>query len=631
VLGVQNGVTDSQKRNSLAPTSPSKTEKTIIIIDDDDDDEIPLERPVAVEGPATIKPTKPPAVALEKPAAAPLEKPADAPLQKHAATPLQKHAATPLQKPAATALVKHAASPLQKPAAAISEKSTLNPRAQQPYITAAERAQILRGARRPVQLGASSLLSPTTFHADFTLDEVRYLRALTRKTLGLSTDKVVKDPLRDLEKLLKRNQSHISRILDAVASEKRLPSRRRTDLDKFFRDVIGRKTRPDPALLRIQRDNRDRRVDLAKTSRVQALLHAREIHGQRGFGTMRSFVHFNNEFRKSREESLELGAEWTGCAGDIATITWVSNDGFICGTTEHSDSHNQQYNKPGNLVLGSCSLGTLRAYPDHRIVRPIVTKGENSTEAMRQSQDPWLYSSVVSSDYDAVHARAFTSGFDRLVKIWQVEPSGASMSLLGEWKHGGNVNFVAASKHESGLVATAADVAVDAVRIYSINEDNISKSSFRSYSCSRVTDPEGNTVSTEKWAYYPATMQWGLSEDVKHLLLVGYSPRSRTDDDKDIPEDRRDTGELCLWDGLTGERWRITSATTQNVFEVLWHPSQPSFIAATSPLGLDLEPSVRTQIRIFRPADKAEYGSKAFSPFKVLDCMALDINELSIM
>ena len=501
---------------------------------------------------------------------------------------------------------------------------------QQPYITAEQRGLVLNGGQQPLQLDDPWLRQPVTFHVDFSLDEIKYLRTLTRQTLGLRMDRK-KDPKKDLGSVLKANPRHIPRILDSVTRGKRLPRRTRADVENLFQDLIDRKSRSDGVRLTIEREDRNRREDIIRSSRVHSLLFAREVAGHRGFGSMRHIEHFNNEFRNCREDALELRADWTGCAGDIMTIAWVSNDGFICGTTEHSDSHNQQYNKPGNLVLGSCSLGTLRAYADHRIVRPIIEKGENSTDAMIQSQDPWLYSSVVSSDYDAVHGRAFTSGFDRSVKIWQVQQSGASMSLLGEWNHGGNVNFVAASKHGFAMVATAADVATDAVRIYNIGETDISRSLFRSYSCSRVTDAEGNTVSIEKWAYFPATMQWGLAEGVKHLLLVGYSPRSRTDDDHDIPEDRRDSGELCLWDGLTGERWRVTSATTQNVFEVLWHPNQPSFIAATSPLGNDLEPSVRTQIRIFRPADSAEFGTKAFSPVKTLDCTAIDINELTIM
>jgi hypothetical protein len=454
----------------------------------------------------------------------------------------------------------------------------------------------------------------------------------------LSRVKDKKDPKRDLYKVLKKNPSFVPAITDAFTQENRLPGRTREDVRNLIQDLVDKKHTAGPAILTVARDSADQRGDLIRSSRVHSLLLAREISGQRGVGSMRCMQHFNNEFRKCREDELEKRAEWTGCAGDIATIAWVSGDSFICGTTEHSDSHNQRYNKPGNLVLGSCTDVTLRAYPEHRIVRPLVELAANATEQDRETHanlittlDPWLYSSVVSSDYDAVHDRAFTSSFDRTVKVWKVQKSGASMSPLGEWKHDGNVNFVASSKHESGMVATAADVAADAVRIYNIDSADISRSPFRSYSCSRVTDDRGNTVSTEKWAYFPATMQWGLAPKVRHLLLVGYSPRSRTGEDNDIPDERRTSGELCLWDGITGERWNVTAATTLNVFEVLWHPTQESFIAATSPSGLDLEPSVRTQIRIFRPADRDVHGAMAYSPIMILDCTAIDVNELTIM
>ncbi|KAL2160234.1 hypothetical protein VTH06DRAFT_1407 [Thermothelomyces fergusii] len=498
-----------------------------------------------------------------------------------------------------------------------------------PYVTAAQRKSIIAGTRGFVGLDPADLPDPVAFHVDFTADEIKFLQLLTRRTLRLP-ETHRKDPKKDLYKVLKKNPTYIPAVLDAF-ERKGLPGRRREDVDNLIRDLLGQTTTPAPTLLSLQRDGHDQRGALIRSGRVHSLLLAREISGQRGMGSMRRLENFTNEFRKCREDDLEKRAEWAGCAGDIFTITWVSNDGFICGTTEHSDAHNQQYNKPGNLVLGSCSDMTLRAYPEHRIVRPIVEKGENSTEAMRRSQDPWLYASVVSSDYDAAHDRAYTSSFDQTVKIWKAEPSGASMALVGEWRHDGNVNLVAVSKHESGMVATAADVAADAVRVYDVDPADISRSRFRTYSCSRVTDEKGKEVSTEKWAYYPATMQWGRAPNVRHLLLVGYSPRSRTGDDNDIPEDRRDSGELCLWDGITGERWRLTAATTQNVFEVLWHPTQDSFIAATSPLGLDLEPSVRTQIRVFRPADRDQFGIKAFSPIITLDCPAVDVNELTIM
>lgn len=346
--------------------------------------------------------------------------------------------------------------------------------------------------------------------------------------------------------------------------------------------------------------------------------------GPRGFGPV-NYLNFRDEFRKTLTDELDIRERWTGCSGDIATISWVSNDGFICGATAHSDAHNQQYNKPGNLVLGSTSQGTLKAYADHRIVRPIVTKGENASAEMRHSLDPWLYCSVVSTDFDARTGRAFTSSFDRTVKIWRPHSDGSSMDLLGTWQHSGNVNFVLVSPNQAGLVATAADVGENAVRVYHVGDDDssIPYSTFDSYNMSRKNDP------SRDWALFPAAMQWGRTPDVSHLLLVGYSPRSY--DGLSIPEARLNNGEIKLWDCLKRRDLKVNSASAANVFEVAWHPSQPCFIAATAAFGLEVPEGVRTQIRIFRPVDDCSLDALEFSQLKTLDCYAADINELSIL
>ncbi|OIW27555.1 WD40 repeat-like protein [Coniochaeta ligniaria NRRL 30616] len=508
-----------------------------------------------------------------------------------------------------------------------------------PYKTAAWRREIVSGTRKLVRLHQDDLKEPQICHVDFAVEEIQDLLKLVRVKMGLGRARVVKGARRELMDLLKDNYDQVSQ---AVLRLPQNPLRGRTidDIKSYLYDLSKELTKKrtratkDSVILYLERDDYDRQGAIARSSRVDSLLLAREIAGQRGYGSMRRLENFTNEFRKCLEDGLELRADWDDCAGDIATITWVSNDGFICGTTEHSDAHNQQYNKENNLVLGSCSRGTLKAYADHRIIRPIIEKGENSSEAMRQSQSPWLYTSVVSSDYDERYDRAYTCGFDRTVKIWKAEKSGSSMSLLGTWPHDGNVNFVVASKHESGMVATAADVAADAVRIYHVDDYNVSGSRFHSYSCSRVVDLEGNTVSTDKWAYFPAAIRWGRCADVQHLVAVGYSPRSRTQDDNDIPEDRRGTGEICVWNGLTGERWNIISGSKLNVFEIVWHPTQPCFIAATSPQGLhgvELDARVRTQVRVFAISPAPEYNGKAFYVHQALDCSAIDINELTIM
>lgn len=508
-----------------------------------------------------------------------------------------------------------------------------------PYKSASWRQELASGTREFLTNQPDDLKQPEVVHVDFTSQEVQGLLNLLRSKMGLGRSTQVKSARKELLTLL---QERHTKVLQAISNLPRKPIRGRNldDIRAFLSDLDNDRTKKrtraskDPVILSVEQDSCDRQGALTRSSRVNSLLFAREVAGHRGYGSMRRREHFTNEFRKCREDDLQLRAEWANCAGDIATITWVSNDGFICGTTEHSDAHNQQYNRPGNLALGSCGAGTLKAYPDHRVVRPIIEKGENSTESMRQSQDPWLYTSVVSSDYDERYDRAYTCGFDRTVKIWKAERSGASMSLLGTWSHEGNVNFVVASKHQSGMVATATDIAAEAVRIYHTGDaKDIATCPYRSYSCSRVQDLEGNTVSTDKWAYFPATIQWGRHAEVQHIVAVGYSPRSRTQDDNDIPEDRRGTGEICVWDGLTGERWNILSGSKLNVFEILWHPTQPCFIAATSPQesGVELDATTRTQIRIFALASHSEFNGKAFNVRQTLDCTAIDINELTIM
>lgn len=58
----------------------------------------------------------------------------------------------------------------------------------------------------------------------------------------------------------------------------------------------------------------------------------------------------------------------------------------------------------------------------------------------------------------------------------------------------------------------------------------------------------------------------------------------------------------------------------------MWHPTQPIFAAATSPSG-NFEPlKTKTQIRLF-----AQHESGSFYQLKVLDCPAMDVNELTIM
>lgn len=495
-----------------------------------------------------------------------------------------------------------------------------------PYLGAESRQKILKGSGRLNKIKPDELDKPHVFHVDFTPEEARKVQAAARR--AVESDQRYADPVKDLAKLLKKlkREEDMGLLLRKIKIEARTAA----DIHEFLRDVLQKTARiQDPRVLSIEKDVFDTRGEALRDSRLSSLLMAREVTGNR-FRTTR-MRGLTNELHKSLEDGLELRSEFTNCAGDVSAVSWVSNSAYIAGTTVHMDSHNQQYNKPGNLLLGSVAPAhtKLKSYPDHRIPRPTVEKGENSTEEMRESQDPWLYTSVVSSDYDPLHDRTYTSGFDRSAKVWRVDKSGSSMQCIGTWMHNGFVNFVQASQlqHPTGLVATAADVPTEAVRIYTVNPQDISSSPYISFSATRVPDSDGSF--SNKWAYFPSTMKWGVEESVRHLLLVGFSPRSLTDDENDIPEDRQNTGELCLWDSITGQAVRIPAANSQNVFEVLWHPYRPEFIAASSPAG-DFDSDIQTQVRIF-VRDKTSEHDVQFKFLKSFDCTALDINELTIM
>ncbi|KAH6656662.1 hypothetical protein BKA67DRAFT_552618 [Truncatella angustata] len=492
-----------------------------------------------------------------------------------------------------------------------------------PYLPWYKRRHIL-GRDHQLQLEDSELQQPSIIHVDFSKSEVDYLQYVARELFG-SKIQVRRNNVDDLRHLLKKAKKMNSRqdILKAhennyhsfKAPPAALLTRSTEDLDSYMTDLHNRKLRPGvPQVFTAWREEVEQNSTVP-VSRASSLLLAREIAGNRAFGSLRYYDNFATTFRTSHEDCLEPRIEWTNCAGDIMTLTWISDTGFVCGTTTHSDSHNQQYNKPGNLLLGSAK-GTLQALPHHRIPRPIVANGENALDSMVESQDPWLFTSVVDSDYDPVQKRAYTASFDNRVLVWKIEEDN-TMKALDAWEHSGRVNFVLASKHPSGLVATAADVHTDAVRVYHRSGH------YDTYSCTKIHDQE--YVPSEKWAYCPAAIRWGSAPDTYHLLLIGYSPRSLSGDERDVPEDKWHTGELCLWDTLKKVQIKVNSVATQNVFEVVWHPSKNSFAVATSK-ATSLERAdnnVKTQIRIFELNEDKQYGA-----IKTLDCPAIDINEL---
>ncbi|XDG03352.1 hypothetical protein ABKA04_002967 [Annulohypoxylon sp. FPYF3050] len=508
-----------------------------------------------------------------------------------------------------------------------------------PYLPAKERRLIMAGVgrRRGIHLENDQLRKPTVYHVGFSDEEVKYISLVARKVYGRPA-RGERSESEDLRRVMKKFgvNALVPRIVDAHRQgytdfsqpPQSLLQRSADDTHNFLQDLFHRQAEDGRRMLFLERADDNAPYKPSSTYTLSSLLLAREIVGNH-LGATRRYLNFNVAFRCMREDDFEPRIEWTNCAGDIMTIAWAPDSNtFVCGTTTHSDSHNQQYNKPGNLLFGSVADQTLRAFDDHRIPRPVVEHGENSLQSMRESQDPWLYTSVVSSDYDPRTGWLFTSSFDHTVKVWSPTKTHISgITLVHKWQHEGRVNFVVTNKCDGiSKVATAADVPENAVRVYHPHShQDIPGYDYTEFTCKRVHGED--YVPSDKWAYFPSAIRWGIEQSVNHLLLVGYSPRSFNGDDNDIPEEKQKTGELCLWDTNTNTEVKVNSAATSNVFEVAWHPYRPSFAVATSASlsSEKIEEHIRTQIRLFEPNETGQYGV-----VKTLDCPAIDINEIAI-
>ncbi|KFY10263.1 hypothetical protein V492_05092, partial [Pseudogymnoascus sp. VKM F-4246] len=515
---------------------------------------------------------------------------------------------------------------------------------QRPYVSLSARKDIARGislqGHRLTPL-EKQMLQEHIVHVDFTSDEIRYVRNVMDawhqihvesksggQRLGI-VDGSMKIYPSLLQMIVKSQQESLgtdegSRLI-AQRSEESLKSFLDdfgADLWKGYMSAGSKFSAGAPAVLRVAPKTRELNTRKSSShSSISAILRDREL--SRGtFGRARMST--RARVLTSMDDTILREVEFTGCSGDIATITWLPGDKFVCGAITHSDESNQQYNKPGNLALGSVEKSSLRSVSGHRIVRPIVEKGSNALESMRETQDPYLYCSVTATAFHEGSQKALTGSFDKTVKVWDVASDGSGMTLCGTWHHGGVINFVVTSPHHN-KIATAADVFRDAIRVYDLDEEDVSNSPFVSYSGSRADEQSAQHLrSQQSWVYYPSTLQWGKAPSVAHFLLAGYSPRS-FDVHEEVPKLIEDTGELCLWDTAKGTRVLITSARTQNVFEVVWHPTLAVFVAATSAMG-EHEDGVRTQLRIFGQTDIG-----TFSHLKTFDCRAVDINEITLM
>ncbi|KAI6249168.1 hypothetical protein HI914_02212 [Erysiphe necator] len=473
-----------------------------------------------------------------------------------------------------------------------------------------------------------------SLHVPFSQVEMNYIIALVKKQTSIPIPvsnnmlQVLTDMMAGRIYLVSKIANSISYRHDDTAMVKALSHRTRSDIMAFLLDALNNTVSEYESTAKsIETPSMEIDTTRAIFNPLNRLLRHREIDGIYPARIRRGQTSYRQVVSSFLGDCLVPQSEWADSSNDIAAISWISNDAFIVGALTHSDPHNMQYNKPGNLLVGSVSQDTLRSYPHHKIERPIVSEFqnlENSLDSMRATQSPWLYTSVVSSAHSIVSGYSFTSSYDNTVKVWKVFDDGSGMRLCATWAHEARVNFVVTSEHHD-RVATASGTNRNAVRVYQFYEHAIEKSPYDEYGGNKSQEQSGEVYTHRPWAYQPATIKWARSSCIENLLLVGYSPRADSGDDSDIPDDKKNTGELCIWDSDDGTRLHVSSGRMQNVFDAVWHPTQPVFAVATSPFGNYDNDRTKTQVRIFA------LNEHTFISIMTLDCPALDITELTLM
>ena len=481
-----------------------------------------------------------------------------------------------------------------------------------------------------VKIGAKESTSATNLKAryskiisvPFAAEEIAAVRAAVTKWYNAEDSTT-----QDMDNVFKvgHDGHFLSRVASYVASNILYnPKRQKEFYHEFLRDFdtiamflgmqqnVGHDSRPI-ALVR-KCITRVTSGNAGSSTSIQAIMRNRDVAANMDRATQKLQSLVLGQLDDSFVRDLVI----TDGPGDMASFLWLSEDEFICSAITNCDLYNQDYNKPGNLIIGSTGSKIVKAVVGHRIPRPL--KPQKPDTVVVESQDPWLYCSVPMIAFDARRQLCFTASYDKTVKIWRTLKGKLTMELLGTWKHDGHVNLVATSPHHS-KVATASDVKMNGIRVYDLDRGGLDSISPCLYSGSRAREVADRKLT---WAYYPSTMQWGMSQAASRFIAVGYSPRS-FEVHSEVPWDKKNSGQLCAWDTLSKSEVTIAGPKAQNVFEVVWHPSQVVFVAATAAAG-DFDEGVRTQLRLFVYKD----ATRAFAAVKTFECLAADINEITL-
>ena len=314
------------------------------------------------------------------------------------------------------------------------------------------------------------------------------------------------------------------------------------------------------------------------------------------------------------ENGLRKWRQLEGASKDIIVAEWSPNGrNYAVSTSTELDSTSRPYNKEKNFLWGDVQDDTLRELDDHHVLKARgETLGDRAVSASQQTSsivDERLFTTVSSVCFSSSGKRMYSGSYDCTVKIWSASPRRSAIKCKQTLRHEGRVELLSIS-HTAPVqvLATAQSTQSQAISVYDVSEGSSnSMAPVRQFSHEREI----------KDALYPSALRWGILPSTKHLLLAGFAENNVDP----WAEDRQ--GNLCLWDVEQGAPFIHLSPSSQNVFDVCWHPTLPVLAAGTSPGGplAARRRQAKSVVKTFEPMK----GPRRVYEF---DCPALDINEI---
>ncbi|KAI9681741.1 MAG: hypothetical protein M1829_000486 [Trizodia sp. TS-e1964] len=483
--------------------------------------------------------------------------------------------------------------------------------APRPYLRITERAKISCALHKDsIKKEISGLCSSGIIHVDMTESELQLIFERTKALMG--DIEPADGAVNSLSWLLKKFSKHGLKVLvDKLFSELG-PARRRSDLAGFISDAKSGNISGSPAMIRLESSKPlpNTLVSKGVSKSVSKLLLDRVIGSRHIPGAWLTDSGISQEIESLAAESMGPWRHWKGASNDVLAVAWAPDgDNFAIGASALTDDQNMQYNRPNNLLVGSVSNNTLTSLPDHRLPRHQAEEGLNSTHAMMNVVDEWLYYTISSIKYSSSGATMYTSSFDKTVKVWDMADH-AKPVLSHTLVHDDSVDMVSTSIHYPNI-ATGSKVTKNGIRVYN--------SDYSAY-CPLSSNRAESYAQKSELKMHPSCLKWGIHSQVSRVILAGFSPE----------EAYPTLGDICLWELGAGKAINIGKYEAkkpkqnfaQNIFDCVWHPTLPYFATACNAVAPTTHQTTKTFVRIYEVAN----SSRRIQEF---ECPATDINEIT--